>query len=40
MDMKTYETFDIEITEDMKDKVVEGEEVGYWTILDKNVFTE
>ena len=40
MDMETYETFDIEITDDMKDKVVEGEEVGYWTILEKNVFTE
>ncbi|NOQ55995.1 MAG: translation initiation factor IF-5A [Nanohaloarchaea archaeon] len=40
MDMETYETFDIEITDDMKDKIVEGEEFSYWNILDKMVFTE
>ncbi|MBW6462490.1 MAG: translation initiation factor IF-5A [DPANN group archaeon] len=40
MDMESFETFDIEIPEDLKETVHEGEEKGYWTILDKKVFTE
>ncbi len=40
MDMETYETFDMEVPDDMKDKIVEGEEAEYWCILDKKVFME
>jgi len=40
MDMETYETLDIEILDDMKDKIKEGEEIGYWIIMDKKVFME
>nr|MBA4405450.1 translation initiation factor IF-5A [Nanoarchaeum sp.] len=37
MDMKTYETFDLAIPDDMKDDVKEGEQVSYWMILGQRV---
>ncbi len=33
MDLKTYETFDIPIPEDLKDEVKEGSQIVYWIIL-------
>ena len=37
MDMKSYETFDLNIPEDLKDQVNEGDQVNYWIILGKKV---
>ena len=33
MDMETFETFDIKIPEELKDKVIENSTVVYWIIL-------
>ncbi len=38
MDLETYETFDLEITEEWKDKIKEGEEAIYWEISGKRTF--
>ncbi|MFA5176234.1 MAG: translation initiation factor IF-5A [Candidatus Nanoarchaeia archaeon] len=38
MDSASYETFDIIIPEEFKGKIKEGEEVGYWVILNDKVF--
>ena len=40
MDNETYETFDIEIDEEMKGEVKEGGQVIYWTVLDKKVIKQ
>jgi translation initiation factor 5A len=33
MDMETYETFDLEIPEELKDQVKEGVEILYWALM-------
>ncbi len=40
MDMGSYETFDLEIPEEMKGKVNEGDTVMYWTVLGKKVMRQ
>lgn len=40
MDMETYETFDIEIPEELKSDVGEGKEVLYWTIMGSKVMKQ
>lgn len=40
MDAETYETFDIEIPEDMKDTVSSGVNVLFWVILDQKVMKQ
>ena len=40
MDSETYETFDLKITEDFKDQVVEGVSVLYWVILKERVIKQ
>lgn len=40
MDVDTFETFDLEIPEDLKGKVVEGAQVLYWIILDDKVMKQ
>lgn len=40
MDLETYETFDLEIPEELKDQVTEGCQILYWTILDKKVMKQ
>jgi translation initiation factor 5A len=40
MDADTFETFDIEIPEEMKADVVSGTNVLYWVILDKRVMKQ
>jgi translation initiation factor 5A len=40
MDMETYETFDMEIPAELKDQVVEGVVVLYWTILNDKVMKD
>tara|TARA_Y100000034_G_scaffold136790_1_gene215797 strand:+ start:4609 stop:5001 length:393 start_codon:yes stop_codon:yes gene_type:complete len=40
MDTTTYETFDVDIPEDLKDDVKEESEVLYWVILDNKVIRQ
>ncbi len=40
MDLETYETFDLDIAEDLKDQVKEGKQVTYWIILDKKIIKQ
>ncbi|MFW5852820.1 MAG: translation initiation factor IF-5A [Nanoarchaeota archaeon] len=40
MDMETYETFDMDIPEELKDEIVEGCTVLYWQILDDKVMKQ
>ncbi|MFH1637928.1 MAG: translation initiation factor IF-5A [Candidatus Woesearchaeota archaeon] len=40
MDMETYETFDLEVPEEMKGAVDEGSTVMYWTVLGKKVMKQ
>ncbi len=37
MDMKTYETFDLEIPDDMRDSLNEGDQINYWIIMGQKV---
>jgi translation initiation factor 5A len=40
MDLETYESFDLEITDEFKGKVEENNEVGYWTVLGKKILRQ
>lgn len=40
MDEESYETFDLKIPEDLKEKVVEGSTVIYWQILEDKILKE
>ena len=40
MDMKSYETFDLKIPEDIKKEVKEGSQVSYWIIMDDKVMKQ
>ncbi|HLC52458.1 MAG TPA: translation initiation factor IF-5A [Candidatus Nanoarchaeia archaeon] len=40
MDMETYETFDIEIPEELKGECKEGKEVLYWGIMGSKVMKQ
>jgi len=40
MDMESYETFDLDIPEEMKEEVKEGQQVVYWIILGKKVLKQ
>ncbi len=40
MDMETYETFDMEIPEELKGEAAEGKEVLYWTIMGAKVMKQ
>ncbi len=40
MDNETYETFDLDIPEDLKDKITEGNQIVYWIILDQKVLKQ
>lgn len=40
MDMETYETFDLDIPDELKDEVVEGCNILYWQILDDKVMKQ
>lgn len=40
MDSETYETFDLEVPEELKGQVVEGGQVLYWLILDEKVMKQ
>lgn len=40
MDMDSYETFDMDIPEDLKGQVQEGSQVLYWTVMDDKVMKQ
>jgi len=40
MDSETYETFDLEIPDELKDQVVDGANVLYWVILQDKVMKQ
>ncbi len=40
MDLETYETFDLDIAEDLKEQVKEGKQVTYWIILEKMIIKQ
>lgn len=40
MDSETYETFDLNIPEELKDQIAEGANVLYWEILDSKVMKQ
>ena len=40
MDMKTYETFDLKIPEEMKDEVKEGAQISYWIIMNDKIMKQ
>ena len=40
MDMETYETFNLKISEDLKNNVVEGSKVIYWMIMNEKVLKQ
>lgn len=40
MDSETYETFDLSIPEELKDKVAAGSQVVYWKILNDKIMKQ
>lgn len=40
MDLETYETFEIPIPEELKDKVRQGAEVQYWILMGKKMLVQ
>ena len=40
MDMESYETFDLKIPEELKDKVKDGIQVIYWIMLDQKIIMQ
>lgn len=40
MDMESYETFDLKIPSELKDKVEEGKQVLYWVIMEEKIMKE
>ncbi|MEM4282094.1 MAG: translation initiation factor IF-5A [Candidatus Woesearchaeota archaeon] len=40
MDSETYETFDLEIPEELKGKIVEGVQILYWDVLGQKVMKQ
>ncbi len=40
MDVETYETFDLEIPEELKDECKEGSNILYWVILGQKVMKQ
>ena len=40
MDIESFETFELKIPEEFKDKITEGANVNYWIILDDKVIMQ
>ena len=40
MDLESYETFNLKIPEDLKDKVTEGKQVLYWIVLNERILKQ
>jgi translation initiation factor 5A len=37
MDLESYETFDMEIPEELLEKVVEGAQIMYWEVMGEKI---
>jgi translation initiation factor 5A len=37
MDMETYETFDLDVPEEYKDRVKEGAQILFWILMDEKI---
>lgn len=37
MDLESYETFEVPIPEELKEKIVQGAEVGYWVLMGRRM---
>ena len=40
MDLESYETFDLDISDELKNQVTEGKQVVYWIVMDKKVIKQ
>ena len=40
MDTTSFETFDLKISEELKDKIKDGSVVNYWIIMDEKIITQ
>ena len=40
MDSDTYETFDLKISEELKDEIKEGAQVLYWIVLNDKIIKQ
>ena len=40
MDMETYDTFDLKVPDELKDRVKEGIQIIYWIILGEKVLKQ
>jgi len=40
MDMTDYETFELPIPEELKNKIAQGKEVAYWIIMERKMLME
>jgi len=40
MDMETYETFELPIPDDMKDKIKQGGEILYWVVMGRRMMVQ
>lgn len=40
MDLENYETFELEVPEELKDKVTEGSQVIYWEMMGQKMMTQ
>jgi len=40
MDMTDYETFEIPIPDELKDKIAQGKDVSYWIIMGRKILVE
>lgn len=40
MDMVTFETFDLDIPEELKEQIKEGVQVSYWKLMDQKIIKQ
>ncbi len=40
MDLESYETFDLDIADELTNQVTEGKQVVYWIVMDKKVIKQ
>ncbi|MBU1203576.1 MAG: translation initiation factor IF-5A [Nanoarchaeota archaeon] len=40
MDLESYETFDLKIPQELKDKIVEGGQVIYWIVIGERIMKQ
>ena len=40
MDLETYETFDLDVPEELKQEVAEGKQIGYWLLMNQKILKQ